>query len=100
LKSGTIQGVIIVLEFGAIALWCLLMTGSKSQNAMERLNLLEQSQDSFFISEIDLRFRVPGELLGTRQTGLADFALASLVEDGEVLEVARNGAEKVLMQDE
>ncbi|PSB04834.1 ATP-dependent DNA helicase RecG [Merismopedia glauca] len=80
--------------------FCLLMTGSKSQNAMERLKVLEQSQDGFFISEMDLRFRGPGEVLGTRQTGLADFALASLVEDGEVLEIARDAAEKVLMQDE
>lgn len=80
--------------------FCLLMSGSKSQTAMERLKVLEQSQDGFFISEMDLRFRGPGEVLGTRQTGLADFALASLVEDGEVLEVARKAAEKVLLQDE
>jgi ATP-dependent DNA helicase RecG len=60
---------------------------------------LEQSQDGFFISEMDMRFRGPGEVLGTRQSGLPDFALASLVEDQEVLQLAREAAEKVMEKD-
>ncbi len=76
--------------------YCLLMTSSKSEPAMQRLKVLEQSQDGFFISEMDMRFRGPGQVLGTRQSGLPDFALASLVEDQEVLELARTAATNIL----
>lgn len=76
--------------------YCLLVTSSKSEVAMQRLRVLEQSQDGFFISEMDMRFRGPGQVLGTRQSGLPDFALASLIEDQDVLELARTAATKVL----
>ncbi|MGB3291740.1 MAG: ATP-dependent DNA helicase RecG [Phormidesmis sp.] len=76
--------------------YCLLMSSSKSEPAMQRLKVLEQSQDGFFISEMDMRFRGPGQVLGTRQSGLPDFALASLVEDQEVLELARTAATNIL----
>jgi ATP-dependent DNA helicase RecG len=79
--------------------YCLLISGSKTPDAMQRLGVLEQSQDGFFISEMDLRLRGPGEVLGSRQSGLPDFALASLVEDQEVLVLAREAAEKILLQD-
>ncbi len=79
--------------------YCLLISGSKTPDAMQRLGVLEQSQDGFFISEMDLRLRGPGEVLGSRQSGLPDFALASLVEDQEVLVLAREAAEKILIQD-
>jgi ATP-dependent DNA helicase RecG len=79
--------------------YCILMTSGKSPNAQERLQVLAQSQDGFFIAEMDLRFRGPGEVLGTRQAGLADFALASLVEDQEVLLLAREAAEALLKVD-
>ncbi len=80
--------------------YCLLMSGSKTDTAKQRLGVLEQSQDGFFISEMDMRFRGPGEVLGRRQSGLADFALASLVEDQDVLNLARDAAEKVIVRDE
>jgi ATP-dependent DNA helicase RecG len=84
---------------GADQSFCLLMSSSKAETARQRLKVLEQSQDGFFISEMDLRFRGPGAVLGTRQSGLPDFALASLVEDQAVLEVAREAAEKVIELD-
>ena len=80
--------------------YCLLMSSSKTDTAKQRLGVLEQSQDGFFISEMDMRFRGPGEVLGRRQSGLADFALASLVEDQDVLNLARDAAEKVILRDE
>ncbi|NES87304.1 MAG: DNA helicase RecG, partial [Moorea sp. SIO2B7] len=80
--------------------YCLLVSGSNTETARQRLGVLEQSQDGFFISEMDMRFRGPGEVLGKRQSGLADFALASLVEDQEVLNLARDAAEKIILQDE
>ena len=79
--------------------YCFLMSSSKSQDAKQRLGVLEQSQDGFFISEMDMRFRGPGEVLGRRQSGLPDFALASLVEDQEVLNLAREAAEKIILAD-
>ncbi|MEO1147366.1 MAG: ATP-dependent DNA helicase RecG [Cyanobacteria bacterium J06638_22] len=79
--------------------FCLLMTNTRSETARQRLKVLEQSQDGFFISEMDLRFRGPGEVLGTRQSGLPDFALASLVEDQEVLQLAREAAERIMELD-
>ena len=84
---------------GAAQSYCLLMSSSKTETARQRLKVLEQSQDGFFISEMDMRFRGPGEVLGTRQSGVADFTLASLVEDQEVLELAREAAEKVMARD-
>jgi ATP-dependent DNA helicase RecG len=84
---------------GADQSFCLLMSSSKAETAKQRLKVLEQSQDGFFISEMDMRFRGPGEVLGTRQSGLPDFALASLVEDQDVLELAREAAEKIIELD-
>jgi ATP-dependent DNA helicase RecG len=79
--------------------YCLLMSSSKTPDSQQRLSVLEQSQDGFFISEMDMRFRGPGEVLGSRQSGLPDFALASLVEDQEVLAIAREAAEKIILAD-
>ncbi len=79
--------------------YCLLMSNSMSSDAKQRLQVLEQSQDGFWISEMDMQLRGPGQVLGTRQSGMADFALASLAEDGEILTIARDAAEKVILRD-
>ena len=79
--------------------YCFLMSSSKGNESKQRLSVLEQSQDGFFISEMDMRFRGPGAVLGTRQSGLPDFALANLVEDQEVLTLARDAAEKIILAD-
>lgn len=79
--------------------YCLLLSSSSNSDARQRLNVLEQSQDGFFIAEMDLQFRGPGEVLGTRQSGLPDFALASLVQDQDILMLAREAAEKLIAED-
>jgi ATP-dependent DNA helicase RecG len=84
---------------GAAQSFCLLIHGGKSELSRQRLAVLEQSQDGFAIAEMDLRFRGPGEVLGRRQSGLPDLALASLVDDREALEVARRAAEQLLTED-
>ncbi|MCS6812876.1 MAG: ATP-dependent DNA helicase RecG [Cyanobacteria bacterium] len=84
---------------GANQSFCLLMSSSRTETARQRLKVLEQSQDGFFIAEMDLRFRGPGQVLGTRQSGLPDFALASLVDDQAVLELARQAAESIISLD-
>lgn len=85
---------------GAEKSYCILMTHPKATaDARQRLNVMEQSQDGFLIAEMDMRLRGPGEVLGKRQSGLPDFALASLVEDREILVLARDAAEKVIQKD-
>ena len=61
--------------------------------------MLVRSNDGFEISEMDLRLRGPGQVLGTRQSGLPDLALASLADDGAVLDEARDEASRLILQD-
>ena len=84
---------------GAAASHCLLINDSRNALARQRLEVLVRSTDGFEIAEMDLRLRGPGQVLGTRQSGLPDLALASLTEDGEVLEQARRVAQQLLQDD-
>ena len=84
---------------GAAVSHCLLINDSKNPMARQRLDVLVRSTDGFEIAEMDLRLRGPGQVLGTRQSGLPDLALASLSEDGEVLEDARRVAQQLMAQD-
>jgi ATP-dependent DNA helicase RecG len=84
---------------GVAQSFCLLMSSTRNDLALQRLKVLEESQDGFFISEMDMRFRGPGEVLGTRQSGLPDFALASLVADQDALSIARKAAEALINDD-
>jgi ATP-dependent DNA helicase RecG len=78
---------------------CLLVSRNRSPEARARLLVLRDSEDGFQIAEQDLAQRGPGEILGTRQSGLPDLVLADLVRDAGVLEVARRAAEQLLLQD-
>ncbi|ABB34980.1 ATP-dependent DNA helicase RecG [Synechococcus sp. CC9605] len=84
---------------GAAASHCLLINGSSNPLARQRLDVLVRSTDGFEIAEMDLRLRGPGQVLGTRQSGLPDLALASLADDGAVLEDARTAAQELLKTD-
>ena len=84
---------------GAAASYCLLVNDSRNPLARQRLEVLVRSNDGFEIAEMDLRFRGPGQVLGTRQSGLPDLALASLADDGSVLEEARDEAASILKED-
>jgi ATP-dependent DNA helicase RecG len=68
--------------------------------ARARLATLERTSDGFEIAEADLGIRGPGELLGTRQHGLPDFALQALLSDRDLLELAREQAAATLAEDE
>ena len=84
---------------GAAASYCVLINDSSNPLARQRLEVLVRSNDGFEIAEIDLRLRGPGQVLGTKQSGLPDLALASLADDGSVLEEARNEAQRLLRDD-
>ena len=84
---------------GASKSYCLLSYQNKNKLSRQRLEVLVNSNDGFEIAEIDLRFRGPGQVLGTKQSGLPDFALASLADDADVLELARDEARNILDSD-
>jgi len=72
---------------------CLLVNhGTGSAVAAERLRVMEKERDGFKIAEADLRLRGPGEMLGARQSGLADFRFANLARDARLLADARQEA--------
>ena len=82
---------------GAAASSCVLMYKPPlSALARERLEVMRASTDGFLIAEKDLELRGPGELLGTRQTGLASFRVAELVRDADLLPEVHRAAEELL----
>lgn len=85
---------------GAEQSFCILMTGTKlGQVSKERINVMVQTNNGFIISEKDMELRGPGDIEGTRQSGILDFKLADIVQDRAVLEAARASAEKILSED-
>nr|WP_295870118.1 ATP-dependent DNA helicase RecG [uncultured Chitinophaga sp.] len=85
---------------GAEQSFCILMTGTKlGQVSKERINVMVQTNNGFIISEKDMELRGPGDIEGTRQSGVLDFKLADIVQDRAVLEAARASAEKILSED-
>lgn len=72
--------------------YCVLITSSRSQETLERLSIMTETNDGFVIAEKDLQLRGPGEFLGTRQSGLPDLIISDIVRDAKILEIARNEA--------
>lgn len=71
---------------GSVASHCVLMYKSPlSKTATKRLAVLRESNDGFVIAQKDLEIRGPGELLGTKQTGLADLKIADLIRDADLI---------------
>lgn len=71
---------------------CILLGSTAA--SLNRLKILEASDDGFYLAAIDLRLRGPGDLLGKRQSGyIPDFRIARLDQDGDILEHARSAAE-------
>lgn len=85
---------------GAEKSFCILLTGPKvSNDARERLKIMVATNDGFKIAEKDLEIRGPGDIGGTRQSGLLNFKLANIVQDKIILEAARSAAENILNTD-
>ena len=84
---------------GASASNCVLMYQPPlSAMARQRLETMRQTSDGFLIAEKDLELRGPGELLGTRQTGLATFRIADLARDAALLPAVHTLAERLLRE--
>ena len=79
---------------GAEKSYCILLTSDKKTAvAEERLGIMAQTSNGFIIAEKDLELRGPGELLGTKQSGLPEFRIGNIVRDQPLLEKAREEAE-------
>ena len=75
---------------GAHDSWCVLVAAKLTDDARERLKVLEETTDGFAIAEADLRLRGPGELLGQAQSGAPQFKFADLTRDLELAKLARD----------
>ncbi len=77
---------------GAAQSYCILVTEKMNDAARERIRTLVDSTDGFYISEMDLNLRGPGEFFGTKQAGLPSLRVANILRDAEILEAARREA--------
>jgi len=85
---------------GSEQAYCILMSAKELGNdARKRLQTMTQTNDGFEIAEADMKLRGPGDLEGTRQSGVASLRLANLSQDGKILQEARTTAEKILTED-
>ncbi|HET6255656.1 MAG TPA: ATP-dependent DNA helicase RecG [Puia sp.] len=85
---------------GAEKSFCILLTSPKlGREARERMSILTETDNGFKIAEKDLEIRGPGDIEGTRQSGLLNFKLANIVEDRFWLELARSAVEGLLADD-
>lgn len=86
--------------------YCIFVCGTKSKEAMDRLEILNKSNDGFYIAEEDLKLRGPGDLFGIRQSGDLEFKIGNIYSDAAILkraaEAARslsdNEAERIFME--
>ena len=79
--------------------YCLLFADTEDEKAVSRLEIMTRSNDGFEIAEHDLKLRGPGELFSTRQHGLPDLKIASIIEDFDLLTFARKNAFELVNRD-
>ena len=84
---------------GAHQSYCIFMSASKSKETKERLEILNKSNDGFFIASEDLRLRGPGDLFGLRQSGEMGFRLGDIYQDAKLLKAAAATADILLRDD-
>ncbi len=76
--------------------YCVLVTAKLNDVARERIRTLIESHDGFYIAEMDMKLRGPGEFFGTKQSGIPGLRLADLIRDGDILEIARKEAQELI----
>lgn len=81
---------------GAKPGFCYLLSNTTDPDSIARLTICEKSSDGFAIARADLQLRGPGDILGTRQSGVPGFVLGDVVQDARILEVAREDAAHIV----
>ena len=86
---------------GADKSYCILMSQPKiSKETRQRLELMTETSDGFLIAEADMKWRGPGDLEGTQQSGIAfDLKISNLATDGQIIQLARDTASALLEKD-
>jgi len=79
--------------------YCYLITSENNSSRNKRLEVMETSNDGFYIAEKDLELRGPGQILGYKQSGLPDFVLDNLPKNQILIDKAREEANKILLKD-
>lgn len=79
--------------------YCIFMSGSKTKETKKRLEILNKSNDGFYIANEDLKLRGPGDLFGIRQSGLMDFRIGDVFQDADVLKQAATAAGRIHERD-
>jgi ATP-dependent DNA helicase RecG len=80
---------------GSSQSYCIFITSSNQKDTMERLQVLNKSNDGFFISSEDMRLRGPGDLFGIRQSGQFQFSLGDIYQDAAILQDAQSCANEL-----
>ena len=84
---------------GADQSYCIMINGSGDGDAAKRLDILNKSNDGFFIASEDLRLRGPGDIFGLRQSGDLEFRLADIFTDADVLKRASQEVSRLFAED-
>lgn len=79
--------------------YCIFMQGNKQEETSKRLEILNKSNDGFFIAGEDLKLRGPGDLFGIRQSGQLEFRIGDIYQDADVLKAASDAAGGILELD-
>ncbi len=79
--------------------YCIFISTSENKATMERLKILNESNDGFYISAQDLKLRGPGDLFGIRQSGMLEFELGDVFTDASILQQASDEADEILAKD-
>jgi len=79
--------------------YCLLFAETENEAARSRLAIMTRTNDGFEIAEYDLRLRGPGEMFSTRQHGLPDLKIANIIDDFDLLTMARRNAFELVSED-
>jgi ATP-dependent DNA helicase RecG len=81
--------------------YCVLMTGNKlSSDSKLRINTMVRTNNGFEIADVDLKLRGPGNLMGTQQSGVLNLKIADIIDDNNILILARESAKKILETDQ
>lgn len=84
---------------GAYQSYCILVSGKEGKDTMERLEILNKSNDGFYIAGEDLKLRGPGDLFGIRQSGMLEFKMADIFQDARILKDANEAAKAFTIQE-